>query len=77
MYWLLLVMAMKTKPNFLNDGSENFDQFNVEFCLFNKNMREVMKMILALMLNPCFKSSWVADNSKGMEIQFVSLLNMI
>jgi hypothetical protein len=58
-------MAMETKPNPLNDGSENFEQFNVEFCLLSKNMGEVMKVILALMLNPCFKSSWVADNSRA------------
>jgi hypothetical protein len=65
MYWLLLVMAMKTKPNPLNDGSEKFDQFNVEFCLLSKNMGEVMKVILTLMLDPCFKSSSVVDNSRA------------
>jgi hypothetical protein len=65
MYWLLLVMAMETKPNHVNDGSEIFDQFNVEFFLLSKNTREVMKVILALMLDPCFKSPRVADNSRA------------
>ncbi len=68
-HWLLLYVLViinhgyETKPNPLDDGNENFDQFGVKFCLLNKNMGEVM--ILVLMLDLCFKSSWVVDNSRA------------
>ncbi len=79
-----LIIAMKFQLDPFVDGSETYDQFDVEFQILNKNMwQKVMKVIrpilqflrtfdscqvhnmLALMVEPYYKSLWVVENYVG------------